>query len=141
MALDIYFLKMLCSGPKGNSVILSTVPSSLMTKTSCSRYPPAPSWPSGMVTMGSIDTTMPGSSTVSMSSRSSRPVQTNNVVKFYSVLHYLILTKHFDGIKYSTFSTIHILLFRVGVGDHTSWLTIIVCDCVLIIAIMMINNL
>ena len=36
-------------------------------------YPPAPGRPSGTVIMGSIDTTIPGASTVSTSSLSSRP--------------------------------------------------------------------
>ena len=36
-------------------------------------YPPAPGLPSGMVTMGSMEITIPGLTTVSMSSRSSRP--------------------------------------------------------------------
>ncbi len=36
-------------------------------------YPPAPGCPSGMVIMGSMEMTIPGLTTVSMSSRSSRP--------------------------------------------------------------------
>ena len=36
-------------------------------------YPPAPGLPSGTVIMGSMEITIPGLTTVSMSSRSSRP--------------------------------------------------------------------
>ena len=84
---DIYYCIILCSGPKGNLVMLSVLPSLLITMMSCSLnimiimpqcalchlYPPAPGCPSGMVIMGSMEMTIPGLTTVSMSSLSSRP--------------------------------------------------------------------
>ena len=81
----------LCSGPNGNLVMFSASPSLLITMMSCSLtmimasqhtavqcvtshlYPPAPGLPSGTVIMGSMEITIPGLTTVSMSSRSSRP--------------------------------------------------------------------
>ena len=52
----------------------SRPPSSVTMRMSCSRYPPAPGHPSGTAIIGSIETAIPGASTVSKSScSSSRP--------------------------------------------------------------------
>ena len=63
---------MLCAGPAEKPVMFSA-PFSPITRISCPRWPPAPGVPSGTQSMGSIEITMPGSRTVSMSSRNSRP--------------------------------------------------------------------
>ena len=48
-------------------------PSSPITKISCSLYPPAPGFPSGIIIIGSIETTIFFFNTVSISSLSSNP--------------------------------------------------------------------
>lgn len=80
---------MLCSGPNGNFVIFSTVPSQLMARQSCSLYPPAPGLPSGTHSIGSMERTMPGSSTVSTSSLSSSPGCSSDQISEHSALSHL----------------------------------------------------
>ncbi len=51
----------------------ASYPEQVTRRMSCSRYPPAPGKPSGSIIIGSIETTIPGSRIVSMSSRNSNP--------------------------------------------------------------------
>ena len=84
-----HFLIILYSGPNGNFVIFSA-PVSVTIKISCSRYPPAPSIPSGMATIGSMDTIIPGCKMVWQCSWNSISVQSI----FCNVIWWIIFICH-----------------------------------------------